>query len=118
MTRLFKSALIGPDGRLRPVWRAAIFYAAGTFLIFPVLDRLFNWVAGSLHLRPGFNAANVGLGELLLNFTDALICTGAFALYERRRIDSYGLPIKGAFGWPTFEGASPESSWRGPSHLE
>jgi membrane protease YdiL (CAAX protease family) len=101
----FKSALIGPDGMLRPIWRAAIFYAVGTGLIFPVLDRLFNFVAGSLHLRPGFTAANVGFGELLLNFSDALICTGAFALYERRRIDSYGLPIQRALGWQTFEGA-------------
>jgi uncharacterized protein len=101
----FKSALIGRDGMLRPIWRAAIFYAVGTGLIFPVLDRLFNFVAGSLHLRPGFTAANVGFGELLLNFSDALICTGAFALYERGRIDSYGLPIKRALGWQTLEGA-------------
>jgi uncharacterized protein len=101
----FKSALIGPDGMLRPIWRAAIFYTVGTWLIFPFLDRLFNFVAGSLHLRPGFTAANVGFGELLLNFTDALICTGAFALYERRRIDGYGLPIQRALGWQTFEGA-------------
>jgi hypothetical protein len=90
----FKSVLIGPDGMLRPIWRAAIFYAVGTWFIFPVLDRLFNFVAGSLHLRPGFTAANLGFGELLLNFSDALICTGAFALYERRRIDSYGLPVE------------------------
>ncbi|PYU19341.1 MAG: hypothetical protein DMG32_24675 [Acidobacteria bacterium] len=36
----------------------------------------------------------------------ALICTGAFALYERRRIDSYGLPLNHALGWQTFEGAA------------
>jgi membrane protease YdiL (CAAX protease family) len=39
------------------------------------------------------------------NLVVALLCTGAFALYERRRLDSYGLPFDRAFCLQTFEGA-------------
>jgi uncharacterized protein len=100
----FKNAFIGPDGKLRAIWRAAIYYALGTWLVFPLLDWLFSRVAESLHLNPGLTAANIAFGEFR-NLITAIICTGAFALYERRRVDSYGLPVNRAFGWQTFEGA-------------
>ncbi len=102
---ILQKVFIGSDGRLRAIWRAAIYYAGGTWLVFPLLDSLFASAAESLHLRPGLAAGNIGFGELR-NFFDALICTGAFALYERRTVDSYGLPVRRAFGWHTFEGAA------------
>jgi membrane protease YdiL (CAAX protease family) len=95
----------GPDGKLRAIWRAAIYYAAGTFLVFPLLGWPLTRVAQSLHFSPGLTAGNIALAELR-NFVVALICTGAFALYERRRVDSYGLPVNRALGRQTFEGAA------------
>jgi membrane protease YdiL (CAAX protease family) len=38
-------------------------------------------------------------------FVVALLCTALFARYEGRRIDSYGLPLRRAFGARTWEGA-------------
>jgi hypothetical protein len=105
MKETIKHASIGPDGKLRPLWRSAIYYAAGTFLVFPLLGGPVALIAKSLHLGPGLSAGNIALGELR-NFLVALICTGAFALYERRRVDSYGLPVNRALSWQTFEGAA------------
>jgi membrane protease YdiL (CAAX protease family) len=105
MEERLKQAFVGRDGKLRAIWRAAIYYAAGTFLVFPLLGWPAAAIAKSLHLSPGLTAGNITLAELR-NLTVALICTGAFAVYERRRIDSYGLPANRAFGWQTFEGAA------------
>ncbi len=100
-----KQVFIGPDGKLRAIWRAAIYYAAGTSLVFPLVDRALSLLARPLHLAPGLAASNIALSESA-NFLTALICTGAFAFYERRRVDSYGLPIRRAFTRQTFEGAA------------
>jgi hypothetical protein len=102
---ILKHAFIGPDGKLCAIWRAAIYFALGTWVVFPLLDRPLSLVAKSLHLSPGLTAANIGLSEFE-TFLAAVICTGVFALYERRRLDSYGLPVNRAFGWRTFEGAA------------
>ena len=99
------TVFVGPDGKLRPIWRAAIYYGVGTYAVFPVLDRAFAFFAGALHLAPGLSAGNIGFGELR-NLFDALILTGAFALYEHRRVDSYGLPVSRALSRRTFEGAA------------
>lgn len=104
MKETLKQIFIAPDGKIRAIWRATIYYTVGTFAVFRLLDRLFAFVAQAVRLGPGLTAANVGFGELR-NFFVALICTGAFALYERRRVDSYGLPLNRAFGWQTLEGA-------------
>src|SRR5580698_5564487 len=104
MDGTLKRAFIGLDGKLRPIWRATIYYAVGTWLVFPLLDQAFAPIAEALHLRPGLTAGNIALAELSRNFVDALILTGAFALYERRRVDSYGLPVNRALSRQTFEG--------------
>ena len=100
-----RRGLLGCDGRLRLIWRAVIFYAGGTWVVFPLLgwpaDRIGAW----LHVGQGFSAGVVALGEIQ-NFLTALICTAVFALYERRRVDSYGLPVARALGLETFEGAA------------
>jgi hypothetical protein len=57
-------------------------------------------------VKPGLTASSIALGELSRNFIDALILTGIFALYERRRVDSYGLPVNRAFSRQTLEGAA------------
>jgi uncharacterized protein len=100
-----KLAFIGPDAKLRPIWRAGLYYVLGTFVVFPLLNWPFTTFAELLHVSPGLTPGNIVLAGLR-NLIVALICTGAFALYEHRRIDSYGLPVNLAFSWQTFEGAA------------
>jgi uncharacterized protein len=100
-----KQIVLGPDGKLRFIWRATLFYAVPTWLLFPLTDRQLERLAGPLHVRPGLNAGSIAL-EDALTLVIVLIVTGAFALYERRRVDSYGLAANRAFSLQTFEGAA------------
>src|SRR5882762_4771920 len=100
----FKRLLIGPDRGLRMLWRAVIFFALAYWVLPLALDPAFGFVADRLHLAAGLTASNVALNEFE-NFMVALICTALFARYERRRVDSYGLPVARAFGAHTGEGA-------------
>jgi membrane protease YdiL (CAAX protease family) len=100
MTNALKTIILGQDGKLRFLWRAAIFYGAGTWLIFPPLE----WLTSRLQLAPGFTPGNVAVSEIA-NFFAALILTGLFAVYEHRRVDSYGMPVDRALKLPTLEGA-------------
>lgn len=96
--------LIGPDGKLLLFWRAALFYVAADWILSQLLERPSNIIAGFLHIPPGLTAGNIAfseLGTLLI----ALVCTGAFALYEHRRIDDYGMALGRALRLPTLEGA-------------
>lgn len=97
-----RRAFFGADGRLRPIWRAALFLVA-VFVVNPLLDWPFvhaaQWLGLGYFLSPGA----IALSEFE-NFLVALICTGAFAVYERRRVDSYGLSANSAFSRQTLEG--------------
>ena len=99
------SIVFNADRKLRFLWRAVIFYAAGTWLVFPLLDWPMTRLADLLHTGDGLTAGNIAVGEFR-NLLTALICTGAFALHERRRVDSYGLPVDRALSLQTFEGAA------------
>jgi uncharacterized protein len=101
---VLKQIVLGPDGKLRFLWRAVLFYTVSNYLLFPLSDRLFERLAPALHVTPGLNAGSTAL-EDSLSFIVVLISTGAFALYERRRVDSYGLPVNRALSFQTFEGA-------------
>jgi hypothetical protein len=70
------------------------------------MERVYGASAAALHLAPGLTAANTALGEVIFNFAIAFISTGIFALYERRRIDSYGLPVGRVVGARTWEGVA------------
>ena len=105
MMEAFKRALIGSDGKLRFIWRAVLFYFIGEYVVFPALEWAYEQAAQGFGIRSDLNAANAGFGELR-NFFTALICTAAFALYERRRVDSYGLQLGAALKAPTFEGVA------------
>jgi membrane protease YdiL (CAAX protease family) len=98
-----KRLLFGSDRKLRFIWRAVLYYVAGEYIVFPALEWIFELAAHSFDLKPDLNAANIGFGELR-NFFTAFICTGLFALYEHRRVDSYGLQLDAALKSPTFEG--------------
>ncbi len=100
----FKRLVIGPDRKLRMLWRAVIFFALAYWVLPLALDPAFDYLTGRLHLAAGLTAANVAINEFE-NFIVALICTAIFARYEGRRVDSYGLPVARAFGAHTGEGA-------------
>ncbi len=101
-----KSFFFGSDGLLRPIYRGAIYFALGSWVLLPLMERVYEATAKVLHVPPGLNAAETALGEIVFNFAIALICTGIFALYEHRRVDSYGLPVERALGARTWEGAA------------
>jgi membrane protease YdiL (CAAX protease family) len=94
---------IGTDRKLRPLWRATIYFVltfvALPFAFDPGVAAIIRWTHMSLTLTPEL----IVLGEVE-NFLMVLIATGVFAWYERRRIDSYGMPIAQALGRRTWEG--------------
>lgn len=96
--------IVGPDRKLRALWRALLFFALGNWAVIPLLERSYDPIARTFHLGDGLTAANIAVGELIL-LVGTLICTALFARYEGRRVDSYGLPLKLAFGPRTWEGA-------------
>jgi uncharacterized protein len=103
--------LIGEDGKLQPLWRALLFFALGRQLLFPyLLDPLFGTIYKRLGIAPELSAQAIFFDEFEL-FIGALLLTGLFALYEGRRVDSYGLPIRQAFGRLFWEGAAVGFVW-------
>jgi len=96
MSRI-KWLFIGPDG-LRHGWRFLIFVAA-IVLVAQFLEQLaITFLGAKLHVdRSALSASSIILGDGF-DLIVVLIVTGVFALCERHRIDSYGLPIKEAFG--------------------
>ena len=105
VTNAIKRAFVGYDGKLRFIWRAVLFYVIGEYVVFPALEWVFELAAHGFGLKPDLNAATIGFGESR-NFFTALICTGLFAIYERRRVDGYGLQLDAALTSPTFEGVA------------
>ena len=72
-TRVLGS-FIGPDRKLRALWRAALFYVLGTKVVLPLLDYGYEYLARVLHAGSELSPTNIMLGELEL-FLAALICT-------------------------------------------
>jgi membrane protease YdiL (CAAX protease family) len=96
MSRI-KWLLIGPDG-LRHGWRFLIFVAAIVLVAQFLEQPAIAFLAAKLHVdRSALSASSIILGDGF-DLIVVLIVTGVFALCERRRIDSYGLPINKAFG--------------------
>jgi CAAX protease family protein len=92
-----KWLFIGPDG-LRHGWRFLIFAAAIILAVEFLEQPAIAFLAAILHVdRSAFSAPAIIVGDgfdLIL----VLVVAGVFARFERRRIDSYGLPINEAFG--------------------
>ena len=91
------------QGKLRPLWRAVIYFCIGTYALFPLMNVVTAPLANALHIPQTLNAGAIALSEIQ-NFIVALIMTAIFAAYENRRIDSYGLPVDRAFSRNTWEG--------------
>ena len=79
---------------LRFVLFAVLMFLAGRYLEGPVGA----WIAQSLGFHPDeLSPAIVAIQEIV-SLAEILFLTGAASLFERKRIDSYGLPIRSAFG--------------------
>jgi len=102
---MLRQVFFGADGKLRAFLRAVIFYCLGTWVFYPLVWRVVVYLAQPLRIKPALSWQFSMLDEPT-NLVVALICTGIFALYEHRRIDSYGLPIHRALSLQTFEGAA------------
>lgn len=96
--------LVGTDGKLRPIFRALIYSALAFWLLSadeflgPPLRR----AAMALHAT-GLSPSRDTFYETI-NLLTALLLTWIFGLYEGRRVDQYGLPVRYAFGRRFWEG--------------
>ena len=96
--------VLGTDGKLRPLVRALIYSTLAFWLLSadeflgPLLARL----ATALHAT-GLSPASVTYYESI-NLLTTMRLTWIFGLYEGRRVDDYGLPVRQAFGARFWEG--------------
>jgi uncharacterized protein len=104
MANVLKQAFIGPDGKLRFFWRAVIFYCIGRALLEFVWDRVEPVEGRWLGIALDGLSPVATLLDTFQEFLAVLVPTVIFARYERRRVDSYGLPIHRAFSSFTLEG--------------
>src|ERR1700730_4182005 len=101
--RRVKWVFIGQNG-LRHGWRFVIF-AAAISLVFQFLEEpALGFLARKLHLDNALSATNLIVSDLV-DLIIVLIITGVAARLERRRIDSYGLPLNQAFTGLFWNGA-------------
>ena len=90
------SIFFGADG-LRAGWRFLLFALAIEAGVFVVEEPLAQILARQFAINPReLSAPALLIGEFVFCLSVFLV-TGIFALAERRRIDSYGLPIEQAF---------------------
>lgn len=95
--------LVDERRRLRPIWRAILFFIALLFAV-PLAGFLVSMLVGPPPPGPlPLDPFNLSLAEGV-NLAAALIVTAIFAFAEGRRVDSYGLPVERMFGAPIFEG--------------
>jgi membrane protease YdiL (CAAX protease family) len=92
-----KWLFVGPNG-LRHGWRFLMFVAAIVALVQFLEQPMVAFFATNLHVDPSALSAPAIIVRDAVDLSLVLIVTGAAALFERRRIDSYGLPINEAFG--------------------
>lgn len=101
--RRVKWVFLGENG-LRQGWRFIIF-AAAIILVFQFLEEpALGFLARKLHLDNSLSATNLIVSDLV-DLIIVLIITGVAARLERRRIDSYGLPLNQAFTGLFWNGA-------------
>ena len=101
--RRVKWVFLGENG-FRQGWRFIIF-AAAIILAFQFLEEpALGFLARKLHLDNSLSATNLIVSDLV-DLIIVLIITGVAARLERRRIDSYGLPLNQAFTGLFWNGA-------------
>ena len=96
-------AFITDDRKLQPFWRAVIFFVLGNYVLGLIWASTLPPVMKALRIPTDLSPGAIAFAEFI-TFLTALICTAVMAAYEKRRIDSYGLPIDRAFSRNTWEG--------------
>ena len=91
------SIFFGPNG-LRAGWRFLLFALAIEVGVFVLEEPLGQILGRLLAVNPRELSAPALLIDEFVFCLSVFLITGIFALAERRRIDSYGLPIAQAFG--------------------
>ncbi|HKE36194.1 MAG TPA: type II CAAX endopeptidase family protein [Candidatus Baltobacteraceae bacterium] len=98
--------------KVPPIWRAFLYFGLASWIALPLADRLWAYLAAQLHIGTELSAGSTFFYELELLVVAALV-TGVLAFFERRRIDDYGMPLKGAFGALFWEGLLVGLIWAG-----
>ena len=102
-TSRIRSLFFGDEG-LRPTWRFCLFLIALLLVFYLLEDPLLLFIAKKLHLNPEQLSAPALIVEEAVDLAILLLVTGAAALLEKRRIDSYGMPVNCAFRGKFWEG--------------
>lgn len=95
---------VGQTG-LRYGWRFVIFAPAIELAFLFLEEPAIIFFAAKFHLDENALTAQMLILSEIVGFLIVLIVTGAAALLERRRIDSYGLPLNRRFGRLFWDGA-------------
>lgn len=104
MVKKLKSIFIGPDG-LRHGWRFFLF-AAAIILFVQFLEKpAIGLAAAILHVDVNAFSGSAIIVSDGIDLVLILVVTGLAALFERQRMDSYGLPVNEAFGGLFWNGA-------------
>ena len=90
-----KWVFVGENG-LRQGWRFIMFAAAIILVAQFVEEPALGFLVRKLQIGNALSATNINLSDLF-DLLIVLIITGVAARFERRRIDSYGLPVNQAF---------------------
>ena len=98
-----RALFLGSDGSLRPLWRALLFFVLAYWGLPFLLDPVAALLGRQFGINDELSAGGIALNEAE-NLVVALIATAIFALYEHRRVDSYGLPLNEALGARTWDG--------------
>ncbi len=92
-----KTLLLGADGRLRFIWRAALYCVLAAVIVPILLQYAIGPLQAKLDIADDLSPAGIAFGEAV-SFVVALICTIPFAIYERHSPFHYGLPLRRIFG--------------------
>src|ERR1700740_1819125 len=99
-----KWGFIGPNG-FRHGWRFLIFVAGIIVLVQFLEQPAVTFLADRFHVVEGTLSAPAIIVRDAVDLILILIVTGAAALFERRRVDGYGLPANEAFRGLFWNGA-------------
>jgi membrane protease YdiL (CAAX protease family) len=101
--RGIKWLFFGPDG-LRHGWRFVIFLVAIELAVQFIEGPALEFLAKLFHAEDALTATSLAVSDLF-GLVIVLAITAVFARFERRRVDSYGLPLNEAFGGSFWNGA-------------
>lgn len=90
-------------GKLRPFWRAVLYFAIASRLILPVVDKLVPPFLKALNIPDALSAPAVAVWEFELLLV-AILVIGIFAHFEKKKITDYGTPLSQAFRLRFWEG--------------